>query len=181
MESSTLSGTLIDPLIRACPDKRYILTVRDVYTWTDSWIDHNINRPPRKSRFTELDRIRLRAEEFSHTTHDRPLAERNCYALASFFHLWNDHNRRVLDAVPGERLLVVRTGEILDRLPEIASFAGVPESTLRPKEGWQFASPAKHHVLSTMDASYVADLAQQMCGDLMDRWFPGVGPEAARP
>ncbi len=44
MESSALSGILIEPLARACPTKRFILTIRDVYSWCNSWIDHNITQ-----------------------------------------------------------------------------------------------------------------------------------------
>src|SRR5206468_4805128 len=39
MESSTLGGILIDPFSRGCPSKKFILTIRDPYSWCDSWID----------------------------------------------------------------------------------------------------------------------------------------------
>jgi Sulfotransferase domain len=58
MESSTLAGILIEPLSAACPRKKFILTIRDVYSWCDSWIDHNLNRPPTSSSpWAALDRI----------------------------------------------------------------------------------------------------------------------------
>jgi hypothetical protein len=173
MESSTLSGILIEPLLKACPEKKYILTIRDVYSWAESWMDHTINKPPRpQSGFAALDRIRLRGEEFPHTPNDAPLAARGLASLASYFSLWADHNRSVLAAVPPDRLLIVRTSEILDRIPEIAAFAGVSPGSLRPDLGWQFAAPKKHHMLSKLDASYVGGTAKDRCGDLMEQFFP---------
>src|SRR5439155_24760136 len=42
MDSSSVAGILIEPLLAACPDKRFILSIRDVYPWFDSWLGHNI-------------------------------------------------------------------------------------------------------------------------------------------
>src|SRR5207247_5842007 len=108
MDSSSVAGILIEPLLAACPGKRFILTIRDVYSWCDSWLDHNINTPPvDSSPWTVLDRVRLRADDLRPTKFDSPLSERGLPPLACYFQLWADHNARILEAVPRERLLVV--------------------------------------------------------------------------
>jgi len=173
VESSTLAGVLIEPLVKACPRKKFILTIRDPYSWADSWIDHNINLPPKAtSGFAELDQIRLRVDDFPPTKHDSPLIQRGLLPLACYFQLWGHHNSRVLEAVPEERLLVVRTPEIAARIPEMAAWLGVPPQTLRSDRAWLFASPKKHRVLATLDAAYVEDTAERFCGTLMRRCFP---------
>ena len=84
MESSSLAGILIEPLARACPDKKFVLTIRDVYSWCDSWIDHNINRPPDDSSpWAKLDRVRLRVGDVPPTKFDAPLIERGFPPLAA--------------------------------------------------------------------------------------------------
>src|SRR5262249_55817611 len=168
MESSTLAGILIAPLARACPTKRFVLTVRDVYSWCDSWFDHNLNFPE-VSRFTDLDRVRLKPEAFSSTRHDDPLRNRGFFPLAAYFSLWSRHNRHVLDVLPAERLLVVRTHEILARLPEIAAFARVPVDSLQRERGWEFQTQRKHRLLATLDPEYVRETAAHCSGELMDR------------
>jgi hypothetical protein len=175
MESSSLAGILIEPLSVACPSKKFILTIRDVYSWCDSWLDHNITEPPSDSSpFAILDRVRLRIDDFRPTTFDTPLTERGLPPLACYFQLWAEHNARVLEAVPPSRLLVVETHQILARLPEIAAWAGVPLETMRPDRGWLFSAPEKHRVLATLDRSYVQDTADRICGRLMKRYFPEV-------
>jgi len=172
MESSTLAGTLIEPMVAACPEKKFILTMRDVYSWCDSWLDHNINDPPAPSSlFGQLDLIRLRVTDFAPTRYDAPLVERGFPSLACYFQLWTSHNTRVLEAVPSTRLLVVKTGEIRDRIPDIARWAGVPPETLRADRSWLFAAPKKHGLLAVLDRSYVLETAERYCGDLMRRYF----------
>jgi hypothetical protein len=172
MESSTLAGTLIEPMVAACPEKKFILTMRDVYSWCDSWLDHNVNDPPAPSSlFGQLDLIRLRVTEFAPTRYDAPLVERGFPSLACYFQLWTSHNTRVLEAVPSTRLLVVKTGEIRDRIPDIARWVGVPPETLRADRAWLFAAPKKHGLLAVLDRSYVRETAERYCGDLMRRYF----------
>lgn len=175
MESSSLAGILIGPLSRACRDKKFILTLRDVFSWCDSWIDHNLNQPPDPaSPWAALDRIRLRVADVPATKFDAPLIARGLHPLGCYFQLWADHNERVLETLAPARLLLVETGRIAERMQDLADWAGVPLETLRKDRNWLFAAPKKHRVLATLDASYVQDTGDRLCGPLMSRYFPGV-------
>ena len=160
-----------EPMVQACPDKKFILTIRDVYGWCDSWLDHNLNAPPTAtSLFGALDRIRLRIDEFPPTKYDAPLLAHGFPSLACFFQLWADHNMRVLQAVPQERLLIVRTADIAKRISDIAHWAGVPPPTLRVDRAWLFAAPKKHRLLAALDASYVRETTHRLCGGLLEEY-----------
>jgi hypothetical protein len=173
LESSSLAGILIEPFVTACPKKKFILTIRDVYSWCDSWIDNNINRPlSESSPFAVLDRVRLRVEDFTPTKHDSPLIERGGLPLPCYFQLWAKHNTQVLQAVPRAQLFVVKTQQITDRVPDIAAWVGVPPRTLRADRAWLFAAPKKHRVLAALDPSYVHETAERYCGTLMRQYFP---------
>ena len=175
MESSTLAGILIEPLTQACPEKKFILTIRDVYSWCDSWLDHNINQPPlADSPWTILDRVRLRVNDFEPTEFDAPLAALGFPPLPCFFQMWAGHNERVLGVVSPNRLLIVPTHEITSMLPKIAAWANVPVDKLRADRAWLHAAPRKHHVLATLDPSYVQETADRYCGHLMRSFFPNV-------
>ncbi len=174
MESSSLAGILIEPLMIACPTKRFILTIRGLYAWCDSWIDHNINSPPQASSlFGTLDQIRLRVGDFPATRFDSPLIERGLSPLACYFQLWAGHNLRVLQTVPSQRLLVVKTEQLSDRFTDIARWVGVPPQTLRRDRGLLFTAPKKHRVLATLDHSYVRDTAQRFCTPPLEPYLAG--------
>ena len=175
IESSNLCGILIRPLLRACPDKRFVITIRDVFGWFNSWMDHNLNSPPQpSSKFHQLDRIRLRGSDFPHTPHDRPLKDRRMDSLEAHFAMWARHYGEVLAAIPEDRRLIVKTADILSRTEDIASFSGVPPALLRLDLGWQNAASVKHDVLSEFDREFVRDVAERHCRTLMDRHFANV-------
>jgi hypothetical protein len=179
MESSTLSGILIESLLEACPEKKFILTIRDVYSWCDSWINHNINSPPNTaSGFGRLDRVRLRADDFPASRHDGPLQALGFPSLAGYFQLWAAHNTAVLKAVPEERLLIVKTDEIIDRMPAIAAWLGVRTETLRLDRARLEVARRKHGVLAQLDPGYVRDTAAQYCEPLMTQYFPALAGQA---
>ena len=46
MDSSNINGDLIRPLVRISPQAKFILTIRDVYSWLDSAINQMINDDP---------------------------------------------------------------------------------------------------------------------------------------
>lgn len=174
MESSSLAGILIRPLLAACPDKKFILTMRDPFSWCDSWLDHNINSPPSDSSpWALLDNVRLRVEEIPASKYDAPLIALGLRPLAAYFRLWQSHNTEVLEAVPKERLLIVKTQEIIETIPKMAEWLGVPADSLKVDKAWLFAAPKKHRTLSRLDPVYVRETADAICGTLLRQYFPG--------
>jgi hypothetical protein len=177
MESSSLAGILIEPYVRVCADRKFILTIRDVYSWCDSWIDHNINSPPDESSpWAALDRVRLKADQYPPTKYDAPLVERGCRSLAAYFQLWTAHNVRVLRTVPADRLMLMRTHEINERIPAIAAWVGIPDTRMRRDRSWLFQSSRKHHMLASLDPGHVRATAAAHCSGLMQQYFPEFSP-----
>jgi hypothetical protein len=173
MESSTLAGILINPMVEVFPRRKFFLTLRDAYSWCDSWLDHNINHPPSPtSPWAQLDRTRLRVDDHAPTKFDTPLIEHGQFPLACYFQLWRAHNQAVLDAVPEDRLMIVKTHEIVDSIPRIASWLGIDPGSLLPEHGWEFAAPEKHGILRRLDDGYLRETAQRFCGELMNQYFP---------
>jgi hypothetical protein len=175
MESSSLAGVLVPPMVSACPNKQFILTIRDVFSWCESWLDHNINFPPKsESPWRAFDRVRLRVDDLPPTKYDLPLLERGQFPLACYFQLWQRHNTNVLDGVPPGRLLVVKTHEIIAAIPRIAEWVGIAADRLRADRGWVFATQKRNQLLARLDPGYVRDTAQQYCDSLMRKYFPEV-------
>src|SRR5690242_8561408 len=130
IESSWLHGLIVDLLVSEFPQARFVLTIRDCYSWLNSEFKRVLHTPSRQP-----ERVKLRAFVYNgvatmHAPEEQVLKEAGLYPMDNYLARWTAHNEKVLAAVPRERLLVVRTDQIQARAHEIADFAGLPRYTL---------------------------------------------------
>lgn len=167
MDATFCHGHYLPVLADEFPDARFIFTVRDCY----SWVDSVINMVGTHRQITHLDLIfglppdlLMNPEELR-----RQFPEYIDRLLA----LWSEQNRTILDQLPADRSLILRTHEISQRVDDLARFVGVPEETLNQHKSHEFKAPRKLHVLQDVDADVLEEKVQQYGGDLMREFFPG--------
>src|SRR5206468_2339366 len=127
MDSSQLNGAFVDIMARLFPDAKFILTIRDCYSFLDSITDHTLARDV-SQRWVAFRKQRFGG--FKHAPQERILAEQGLFPLDGYLTYWSRHNEYVLRHVPVERLLVVRTNEIRQSIPKMAEFLGIPANSL---------------------------------------------------
>lgn len=160
VDSSFLNGEIIDLLVRWYPDARYVLTLREPRSWLDSKINQMITY--KSPRWIELRALRHGPPE-GHPPEERALAERGLPTLDGFFAEYARFNADVVEHVPADRLLVLRTPDIRERADRLASFAGVPLDTLDLERSHEFQGPVKHHVLDELDPAYLKAKLHEHC------------------
>jgi hypothetical protein len=87
---------------------------------------------------------------------------------------WSRANRCVLEALPPERSIVLRTSELSDRLPALAEFVGVETSTLRSDLRHVHRGQRQYHALQQVDAEVLRSAYTDDVAALMRRFFPQV-------
>ena len=179
IDVSHLHGYVIGSLTTSHPEALFIHTVRDCFTWIESWINHQLTRPLRWQRWRDL----AFGGEPSNAPEERALRARGLYSLDGYFGYWARHNAAVLEAVPDHRLLIVPTDELENRLNGLARFAGlegVRDLRLRPGDTRRYVAPRRVSGLDQVPRLYLQDVARRHCAPLMARWFPSVsmGPGA---
>lgn len=170
VDSSHLNVHLLDVLVRERPDARFILTIRDCYSWLESMINHQLNKRGPLGIWPTWAPFAMRATQFTHPPEEAALKERGLFTLDGYFSHWADLNTTVLNVVPEERLLVVRTNEISQQAEQIARFAGLPRSPSGQTHAYK--AKAKHSVLSSIDPDHLRRKVEQYCRPLMERFFP---------
>jgi len=180
LDSSYVNVFFVDVIAREFPDARIILTIRDCYSWIDSCINHHLQGffSTRSRRYTE-GMMRLlewwfATDEFTHAEEEAVLVEHGLYPLECYLVRWAIHNGTVLETVPQERLLVVRTHEIAEQIPRIAEFLGIPEGTLNPSKAHLFKAKKKHGILERIDRGFFEEKVERPCKDLMKLYFPEI-------
>ena len=171
IDSSQLNYFLLDELLELYPEAKFILTIRNPYTWLDSFINHQLSRKAPTS-WIRLREFRFRANELKHPLEEIILQRKELYTLDGYLSYWAAHNYKVLKAVPHDRLLVVRTDHITQRLTEIARFVGVSACMADREKSHAFKAKKKFNVLSEIDSTYLEQKVLLHCHELLDEYFP---------
>ena len=100
------------------------------------------------------------------------IEERGLFPVDCCLERWSEHTRSVLEKVPSERLLVVRTTEIDTEIPRIAEFVGVPPSTLNAERSHLYKAAEKHDLVAQIDPGFLAERVEHHCGALVREYFP---------
>jgi len=175
VDSSWLNILILGFLRREFPEARYVLTIRDCYSWLNSTLNHSV----RFRKVSPVQRIKARdlvfnRNGFAHAPEERFLQKGGFYTLDGYFSGWAAHNEQVLARVPPDRLLVVRTDQLRQRACEIADFAGVPRWTICLHRTHEFQNPQKRPLLREMDRDFLERKVEQHCRPLMTRFFPEI-------
>jgi hypothetical protein len=160
-------------LLTAFPNAKFVVLVRDPYTWLQSIVGHLISRdiPPDVRSFLDW---WFRPERYPHTQQDHALEVRGIYSVAAFLHAWNRHIDSCTRVLPLERRLVLRTHEIGRSYSQLAEFLQIPLASLDPQSGHLNRSTWAGRLDSLLNVTYVAEMIGRICGDNMARYFPDV-------
>lgn len=171
VNSSHHNVHFIDTIVKDYPEAKVVLTMRDVYSWVDSHINHDINRVA-EMRLTALRDYRFGATRYTHHPEEQILKDHGVYTLRGYLAYWAWSYQKVIDTVPADRLMVVRLGDLKHKLPEIADFVGVDVSTLSTEKSHQFEGLGPNHLLRKLPHDYREYYIRHYAGSLMDDYFP---------
>ena len=174
VDSSQLNFYLIDILLEEYPDARFVLTIRDCYSWLNSLLNHIMSQPQASPEWQQLRDVRCRAMEFSHAPQEVWLRARGLHTLDGYLSSWAVHNQTVVDRVPAERLLIIRTHEIRARADEIARFAGLPLGSVSHEHSHAFKNSNKKDLIAEIDRDFLEKKVDQHCRPLLRRFFPEI-------
>lgn len=173
VDSSQLSFFLLDELVDLFPDARFILTIRNPYAWLDSFINHQLACGC-SNKWSLMRDFRFRPDKNTHLRGELILKKKGLYTLDGYLSYWAHHNRTVIDSVPEDRLLIVRTDKISVYLQEMADFAGVYTNNLKPENSHVFRAKAKFNILDRVDSEFLKYKMKEHCSDLIARFFPEI-------
>ena len=148
------------------PDAKFVLTIRDCFSWLDSRLEHLRSRPPDRDLYVAAQYARF---DDGFAPEELVLRDAGLRPIAAYFRGWAAYNDLVLASVPKDRLLVVRTEDLDTSADVLAQFVGVPASTVRPAHANRNESPTGF--LGQIPTSFIVERAREHCGPLMERYW----------
>jgi hypothetical protein len=173
VDSAAFLNPVAGALSSAFPHARFVLTLRDCFSWLDSRVEWELKIPPRRAPVFGPLRAALYdqyPEDFA--PEEAALRNAGLRPLASYLRAWSEENTAVLHDVPSESLLVVRTEDLNDAADVLARFAGVPEGTVHPAHA--NANDERVGLLAEIPREFIVERAREHCATLMEEYW---GPD----
>ena len=164
---------IIDTLLSAFPQARFIVLIRDPYTWLQSICGHLISRRIPADVRAFLDWW-FKPELYPHSDEDRVLQDRGLYSVAAFLQAWDRHIHGCTRQIPPEQLLVLRTHELVRSHERLAQFLQIPIDSLDRRQGNVNRGSWADRLESLIDRAYIEETVQSICRENMARYFPEV-------
>lgn len=170
MNVSFLNGFILNEIVSIFPDAVFINTVRDCTKWLESYIlrrvyyyqthRFNITTFSRWLKWESVARVRFTPEKFSYTKHDNHLKKYGLYPIKAYVEGFIAYNKKVIETVPANRLLIIKTHELGRSEGKLAEFLNIPvESIDISKSHLHVRKPIKTDAFSRIDTEYV----QRLC------------------
>ncbi len=164
---------LIDHLLAVFPGARFVVLIRDCYTWLQSITGHLVGRGV-PGDVTAFLRWWFKPDRYPHGPHDRTLADRGAFSVAAYLQAWNRHVDACTASIPAERRLVLRTHELDSSHQRLAGFLRIPVGSLHRAGGNLNRGTWSERIESFVDPAYLDAVIHSMCGINMRRHFPEV-------
>jgi hypothetical protein len=157
-------NSFVGPISRLYPDAQFVLLVRDCFSWLDSRIEHAVRRPAD-------DAVRFPvSQDDPHHSLEQPLEAAGVRPIAAYLRRWADITAAILDTVPAERLLIIRTEDLNESVPRLGAFIGVAPATIRVVHANRNAAPTG--LLAHVPAAFVVDQAEAVgAPPIMERFW----------
>lgn len=171
VDVSSLNGPLAPRLARLFPEAKFVLTLREPVGWLDSMLNQQlVSGVP---AFWEQARL----QAFGPLPQRWPpreawLAEHRLHPLSTLLRYWSRRNLALIDGLPAERLLVLRTRELDTRAAELAAFAGVRVEQLDLSRTHEFRGGRQVRAEALFGADYVRQQVLAAGRPLLQRCFP---------
>jgi len=174
IDSSWFHGLIVDFLASQFPNARFILTIRDCYSWLNSEFKRVLHTPSQEPQRVRMRKYVYNGVPATYAAEERVLKATGLYPVENYLARWAAHNEKVLATIPPERLLVVRTEQIGARALEIADFAGLPRGTLRLHRTHEYRNPVQREIIRELDPKFLEQKVERHCRPLMKRFFPEI-------
>jgi hypothetical protein len=170
MEACWLHIFHLERLARAFPTAKFVLTIRDCYSWLDSLVNHLIafDVGPYWGR-AQL--AYYRPEQYAFQPGEEAFRDAGLFPIRAYLSAWGRHYRHAVEVIPPERLLVVRTNEIANSAERLGAFLDVDPDSIDVQEGHQAANDRRFHMVERIDPGLLDRTVHDCCADVMDRWF----------
>lgn len=164
---------LVGHLRDVFPETRFVVLIRDPYTWLGSVAGHLLSRDIPSEVRTFLDWW-FRPNEYPPGPGDEALVGTGLYSVDAFLAAWNRHLETCRAALPATRTLTLRTHELHRSHARLAEFLGIPADTLSVEQGHLNQRTWTGRLEDLVSLEHLESSVERLCADNLRRYFPEI-------
>ena len=184
MDSASFHHYYMDILLKDFPDAKYILTIRECYSWINSYLNllmrWNLKFKAEKKTpptwMAEYGKLCFGDFEWHYVDSPETIIAKVPDLLDGLLNYWIRTHRAIFEKIPNEKLLVIRTEQISHKLHDLANFIGVPFETLSHQHHHVNGDPEQVDLLQNYTKEAFYSKCWAIGGDVMERYFPELNP-----
>jgi hypothetical protein len=174
LESAWFLADWVHILVEKFPTAKFILPIRDPHSWLRSMVNQELstNMSVKQSYWKIL------FDEYfiddSWKSQDAPLTDIGLHSVSAYLRYWNDHHMKILNTVPKERLMVVKTLELSSKISKICDFLGVASDCFDLTEKIHQNKTHLHHieVSDYVGQNHINKCIEKSCEPKLLSYFP---------
>ncbi len=180
MDSSNHNYYLVPMILNTFPNAKFLIPIRDVLSWVDSYVDYGINnRLKAGTNVISLQRTRMNNYRYEnlhkkYSRWDAVLEKYDMPSIEAHLLFYQKHYDKLLKIVPESRRYVYRTDELDHHLNGICRFLKISPTTLSPSNLKLNQRSKKHGIVAGINPVFLQEKVDQYCGHLMRRFFPEI-------
>lgn len=178
MDSSYLNAEGVGLLMDTFPDAKFVLTIRDCFSWLESFVNFQSLKPSyftwRRNHVKRYMEHCFPNQDWYYPPEEALFRDRQFIPLDICFDYWRRQNEAVLQSVPADRLLVIRTDQLDASNALLESFFELPSGTLPSEVRANCTMGKRERVIDTIPPDYLWSKATVHCAELMERFFPDI-------
>jgi putative acetyltransferase len=164
---------LVGHLPDVFPEARFVVLIRDPYTWLGSVAGHLLSRdiPPEVRAFLDW---WFRPDEHPPGPGDEALVAAGLYSVGAFLAAWNRHLDTCRAALPAARTLALRTHELRRSHARLAEFLAIPADTLSVERGHLNQRTWTGSLEDLVSLEHLESSVARRCAENLRRYFPEI-------
>ena len=172
MDAAHFNRHYIDILAEEFPKAKFLCLIRDCYSWVNSCVNY----------YTHPEKEALEVSELPNgMPFDLPIGSNSQKdELKKNFHkyidvpliFWTTEYKKILEKLPPDRSMIIKTNEISAKLDEIARFLNVPYNSLFTEQSHLNKAKYGVGILFSLDMDFLEAKFREHCSDLIEEFFP---------
>ncbi|MEA5575038.1 sulfotransferase [Anabaena sp. UHCC 0451] len=172
LESSWFLVDWLEILVSKFPDAKFILPIRDPYSWVASMVNQEAatNTGVQESYWKVLFNEYFKDNDAE--TEDTPLLAKGLHSVSAYLKHWNYHHQKVIETVPAEKLLILKTSELNYKIEEISNFLGIDHSKFETSKMHQNKTKNRLVNIDNIPKEHINKCVDRYCLELTQLYFP---------